>query len=138
MNKWTYFFLGMVAGIVIGGIITIVLLLGVGYVMKTAEERSYTPIEQPWEEAAYKSYKVIQVLEDHSALVEAKELDVDDDMDLYLGPTFLLINDGEKYYYDDEVVKVPKGKKAMQVGRYRYTTKGGSDKTVSVIKIVSR
>ncbi|UKK52577.1 hypothetical protein [Prevotella sp. E2-28] len=138
MNKWTYFFLGMIPGIVIGGVATFVLLLGVGYIMQASEELSYTPIEQPWEEANYKSFKVMQVLEDHSALVEAKDLSFDDKYDIYLGPTFLLVNDGEKYYYDDEVIKVPEGKQAMQVGRYHYTTKGGSDKTVSVIKIVDK
>ena len=138
MNKWKYFFLGMIPGIVIGGVATFVLLLGVGYIMQASEELSYTPIEQPWEEANYKSFKVFQVLKDHSALVEAKKLSADDNSDLYLGPTFLLVNDGEKYYYDDEIINVPEGKKVVQIGRYHYTTKRGSDKTVSVIKILNR
>ena len=138
MNKWTYFFLGMIPGIVIGGVATFVLLIGVGYIMQASEEQNYTPIEQPLEEANYKSFKVFQVLEDHSALVDAKELSVDDDLDLYFGPKFLLVNDGEKYYYDEEIINVPNDKKVVQVGRYHYNTKGGSDKTVAVIKIVDR
>lgn len=137
MNKWLYFVLGMIPGMVIGGVATIFFLVGVGYVAQTVEEQSYTPIEQPWEEANYKSFKVLQVLKDHSALVNAQKLG-DEKYDSFRGPTFLLVNDGEKYYYDDEIINVPNDKKVVQVGRYHYNAKGGFDKTVSVIKILNR
>ena len=53
----------------------------------------------------------------------------------YSGITCLLINKAGKYYYDEEIVKVPKGKVARQVGIYQYPNKEGMIKTVPIIEI---
>ena len=42
-------------------------------------------------------------------------------------------NSIQNLFYDDQVIEVPKGKKAMQIGTFRYETKLG-EKVVPVIK----
>ena len=49
---------------------------------------------------------------------------------------YLLVNDEGKYYYDNELVKVPKGYQARQMGVYRYPTKSKDIRTVPVIQII--
>ncbi|MBQ3990668.1 MAG: hypothetical protein II630_07470 [Bacteroidales bacterium] len=51
---------------------------------------------------------------------------------------YLLTNKDGKYYYDDEVVRVPEGKVARQVGIYRYQTESKFEKTVPIIQIMSK
>ena len=48
------------------------------------------------------------------------------------------INDEGKYYYDHEIVKVPSGKVARQVGIFKYTSGGGLDRTVPVVKFMDK
>jgi hypothetical protein len=48
----------------------------------------------------------------------------------------LLVNDEGKYYFDDDIVEIPKGKVARQIGIYRYMTKDNMKKTVRMIKIM--
>ena len=43
-----------------------------------------------------------------------------------------------KYYYDHEIVKVPSGKVARQVGIFKYTSGGGLDRTVPVVKFMDK
>ena len=50
-----------------------------------------------------------------------------------LGRFVYIVTDGQNLFYDDQVIEVPKGKKAMQIGTFRYETKLG-EKVVPVIK----
>ena len=52
---------------------------------------------------------------------------------LFTGPVVYIVTDGQNLFYDDQVIEVPKGKKAMQIGTFRYETKLG-EKVVPVIK----
>lgn len=71
--------------------------------------------------------KIFQVLEPNIALAETGE---------YSNRIMLLlVNDDGKSFYDDQMVKVPKGKCAKQIGTYKYTTKVGFDKTVPAVVI---
>lgn len=47
----------------------------------------------------------------------------------------LLVNDEGKTYYDNQKISIPKGQCARQIGSYKYTTKGGTAKTVPVVNI---
>ena len=47
----------------------------------------------------------------------------------------LLVNYNGKSYYDDEIIKVPRGKCARQIGTYQYQTKLEFQKTVPVVII---
>jgi hypothetical protein len=46
------------------------------------------------------------------------------------------MNNEGKYYYDDQMVKVPEGKVLRQVGVYQYPTRQDIVKTVPVIMIM--
>lgn len=87
--------------------------------------------EEPGDIIEGKSFKVFQVLANDAALVKGKS-----EYDLYLGTVYLIVNDDKKYYYDEEIVKVPKGKVVRQIGIYRYPTRDERIKTVPVIMIM--
>lgn len=53
----------------------------------------------------------------------------------FSGTLVLLVNENNKYYYDDEIVSVPKDKCARQIGTYQYETKNKTLKTVPVVNI---
>ena len=40
----------------------------------------------------------------------------------FTGPVVYIVTDGQNLFYDDQVIEVPKGKKAMQIGTFRYET----------------
>ena len=85
-----------------------------------------------------KSFQVFEVYTPHAALVRGKT-----DSGGYYGIVYLLVRD--KYYYfvnqnsefyDEQIVKVPKGKVVRMFGTYSYTTRDGRRKTVPRIMIV--
>ena len=47
-----------------------------------------------------------------------------------------LCDTNRKGDYDDEIIDVPQGMRAMHVGVFQYQTNQGTDKTVPVIKIM--
>lgn len=96
------------------------------------ENENVTMFDEPGEVVRCISYKVFQVLENNQALVRGNL-----HYEWYDGPVYLITNDDGKYYYDDEVIKVPKGKKMRQIGIFRYNT-SALDKTVPIIKIMDK
>ena len=54
------------------------------------------------------------------------------------GLLVLLTNDNGEYYYDDQVIEVPKGMCMRQVGIYKYQTRMEIDKTVPIVKLMSK
>lgn len=51
------------------------------------------------------------------------------------GILVLLINYEDKYYYDDQKIKIPSGKCARQIGTYQYTNQGKTIRTVPAVMI---
>ena len=96
---------------------------------------------EPGEIIKEKSFQVFQVYTPHAALVSGKS-----EGGGYYGITYLLVRD--KYYYllnnhdsefyDEQIVKVPKGKVVRMFGTYSYTTRDGRYKTVPRIMIVDK
>jgi len=78
-----------------------------------------------------KSFKVFQVLLDGQALVYGK-----DEYGYYNGIVYLLIDRSDSDMYDDQVIKVPKGKVVKRNGTYQYRTRNGVYKTVPQIMIL--
>lgn len=78
-----------------------------------------------------KSFKVFQVLDIGQALVYGK-----DEFGYYNGIVYLLIDKADSDMYDDQIIKVPKGKVVKRHGTYQYTTRNGRDKTVPKIMIL--
>lgn len=129
--KKTGIFLG---GFATGVVVTFVILLIIGLAQNLAAFQGVTNFEEQGDIVYEKSFEVMQVIADNAALVHGKE---NPSSTLYLGTLYLLRNNEGKYYYDDEIVKVPSGKVVRQTGIYKYESKSGY-KTVPIIEIVDK
>jgi hypothetical protein len=87
--------------------------------------------EEPGDIIEGNSFKVFQVIAKDAALVRGKT-----EYDSYLGTIYLIVNNEGKYYYDDEIVKIPTGKVLRQIGIYQYPTRRDIVKTVPIIMIM--
>lgn len=83
--------------------------------------------ESPSEKVNIKSFKVFQVLRKDMALVEENNKSLNN-------ITYLLTNDDNKYYYDDEIINIPKNQIVRQIGIFQYESRLGQ-KTVPIITI---
>ena len=130
MNKWVYFGLGVIAGIVLTFVFAYI------YNASMAKGNDgLTWFEEPGEVVDVKSYRVFQVIGDDAALVEGQTYE---NLEIYTGAVYLLINEEGKYYYDEEIIRVPDGKVVRQVGIYKYPTKSDFIKTVPIIAIMDK
>lgn len=119
-----------------GGIVAgIILTIGFSFILYSlgsAKNNGTTWFEKPRDVVNEKVFKVFQVLDDNAALVYGKdELDI-----TFTGAVYLLTNENDKYYYDDEIIAVPANKVVRQVGIYKYNTKSDFGKTVPIIQIM--
>ncbi len=131
MKNWICFLLGFISGIVFTFIATIVIASG-----SSASNNGMTFFEQPGECLDAKAFEVMQVLDSNYAL--AHEIKWNYVLERYV-PTDLLVlvtNDNGEYYYDDQIIKIPKGKCMRQVGIYKYQTRMEIEKTVPIVKIM--
>ena len=79
---------------------------------------------------------MVQVL-DKGALALCRSRDGNPELGIrpsYLGATVFIVDDGRNMFYDNQIIKVPEGKKAYQIGTYQYMTKTETVKTVPVIE----
>ncbi|MGM9837266.1 MAG: hypothetical protein ACI30A_02105 [Paludibacteraceae bacterium] len=127
MKKWLIFGGGVLTGVVLTFLVAFLFALG------STEKKGVTWFDEPGELVEQGSFEVFQVLESNFALVRGKDSYYSTS---YFGAVYLLTNDDNKYYYDDEIVKVPSGMVVRQVGMYQYQTKNESWKTVPIIKIM--
>lgn len=126
MKKWLIF----IGGVVTGMVLTFVFAL-IFYLNYSGLDDRTTWFEKPGDVIDIEAFEVFQVLSEDAALVHAQSY-------RYSGTVYLLTNDEGKYYYDDEVVKVPEGKVARQIGLYQYQTKSEFSKTVPIIQIMNK
>lgn len=83
--------------------------------------------ESPSEKVNIKSFKVFQVIRKNMALVKENNKSLNN-------ITYLLTNDDNKYYYDDEIINIPKNQIVRQIGIFQYESRLGQ-KTVPIITI---
>ena len=126
------------AGVLTGVVLTIVFAFVFSAVQQTKELSGAKLFEKPGEVIEVNSFQVFQVIGDNSALVNGGEVGQYSGMELFIGPIFVITNDEGKYYYDEEIIRVPKNKVVRQVGIYKYRTNSGMDKTVPIIKILEK
>ena len=100
------------------------------YYQSNANESDITIAEQQTVFTTATKFEVFQVLGD-GALANCEEKEYS--TSFFTGPVVYIVTDGQNLFYDDQVIEVPKGKKAMQIGTFRYETKLG-EKVVPVIK----
>lgn len=103
-----------------------------------AKDDGITLFETPGETFKVSAFKVIQVVDDNHAL--AIEMRWEPAFEDYMQEDLvvLLTNDSGEYYYDDQMIKTPKGKAMKQVGVYKYETRGGLAKTVPIVKVMDK
>ncbi len=111
MRKGLIFFLGIVTGCVL----TIAVLFVIGITNSNANESDITIAEQQTVFTTATKFEVFQVLwgwclancEEKGYLTS-----------FFTGPVVYIVTDGQNLFYDDQVIEVPKGKKAMQVEHF--------------------
>ena len=133
MKKWVVFLLGFISGIVF--IIFVAAALA-GVSEEDTRDNGMTLFEQPGECLSTNRFEVMQVISDNYAL--AYEQKYESYINQYMNTDLLVLitNDNGEYYYDDQVIKVPKGKCARQIGVYKYQTTLENWKTVPIVKIM--
>ena len=143
MKKWLIFGGGVLTGIVLTLLLSIALYYKQNKVTaasekapieSVAEEDSpITMFDEPGDVIETKSFKVLQSVCKGAALSYTEE-----NGSYYMGLLCLLVDEKGKYYYDDEIVKVPAGKVVRQVGVFEYENGAGMAKTVPVVKIMDK
>lgn len=132
MSTRTKSILLFVGGMVTGIVITIAFLVCLGW-YKTHDESNNDDVvmfEKPQQEIKAKTFRVMQVLPDGSALAT-----VDDGIDSpNFGMVVALPGGNGMSYYDDQRIEVPSGKRVMQVGTYKYMTRQNVEKTVPIVQ----
>ena len=123
---------GVLTGIILT--VTFAIFAVTGIPDGTQPDDSLTLFDQPRQEIKAKAFRIMQVLLDGNALaiVEVRSRDVP------YGTVVLFPADDKAAYFDDQIINVPPGKRAMQVGTYRYMTKMDANKTVPVIRIMDK
>ena len=105
-----------------------------------ANNNGVTLFDQPGECLNAKAFEVMQVVDNNHAL--AHEVEWDDVLERYMqtgsGLLVLVTNDNGEYYYDDQIIEVPQGMCMRQVGIYRYQTRMDMEKTVPIVKLMSK
>lgn len=118
-------FLCFIAGFIVG--VSCILLLGVG---ASVANDGRTFFDEPGDcIVSSGSLEVFQASTGVGALVRIKDASYDD-------ITMLLHADDGVVFYDDQVIKIPKGKCARQIGIYKYTNRMGMELTVPIVQIM--
>jgi hypothetical protein len=143
MKKWMIYLLGVLTGFVLTVLVAFVIYSNrpesnqdkfVGSTETDIEQPDGVKMfKEPGDVINERSFEVFQVVAENGALVTGKG----DGNYMYTGPVYLLINDDGKYYYDEEIIKLPKGKVVRQVGIYQYETKQAILKTVPIIEFLN-
>jgi hypothetical protein len=142
MNKWIFFVAGIVVGVILTGFFNLLKLSSESTEgngsnnteMESKKDNGITFFEEPGDVVKGGSFKVFQVISKDAALVRCEP----NYSNVYTGIVCLIVNRERKYYYDDEIVKVPKGKVVRQVGIYQYPTQNDMMKTVPIIMIMDK
>ncbi|MDE6569543.1 MAG: hypothetical protein K2K43_02850 [Alistipes sp.] len=133
MKKWLVFLLGFIAGILFTFIAAFIINSGTNM-----GNNGITFFEHPGECLSISNFEVMQVVGNDCAL--AHEVEWDSFLQRYKTKDLLVLimNDNGEYYYDEQIIKVPKGKCMRQVGIYKYQAKSGIEKTVPIVMLMNK
>lgn len=116
-----------VLGVIVGFVLTVVISVCIANF--NSNVTGLNIFEQPGDcLIEHSDLKVFQVIAPNAALTEMQ--------DTSSSPVFLLVNDNENTYYDDQVIKLTQGKCFRQIGTYRYMTGMKISKTVPVVQMM--
>ena len=133
MKKGLVFFLGVLTGAILT--FGALFLLYAGY--SSNEENNITMFSTPGEAMSLKSFEIMQVLPNGSALAESSEKPKAQ-YTIYSDPIVMFLAEDGISYYDDQIIEVPAKKVVRQVGTFRYTSGAGLDKTVPIVKFFDK
>ena len=91
----------------------------------------------PSETLNLKSFEIMQVLPDGSALAQSSEK-AKSQYTFYSDPIVMFLPVDGSSYYDDQIIEVPAKKVVRQVGTFKYTSKAGINKTVPIVKFFDK
>lgn len=118
-------FLCFIAGFIVG--IGCIMLLGV---VASSTDDGKTFFVEPGDcIVSSGSLEVFQASAGAGALVKRKNASYDDLI-------MLLHTDDNVAFYDEQVIKIPAGKCARQIGVYEYTNRADMVRTVPIVKIM--
>ncbi len=118
-----------IAGIITG--VILVILFAVVFTRNNSANNGITLFEQEGDCVSDNSFEVFQVLDTGDALAN----EIEKGFSVATGVTVLFLNDGKTSYYDDQVIKIPSGKCAKQIGVFKYKSNAGLERTVPVVEI---
>ena len=121
-----------IAGIVSGAILTFVVAF---FIYSVNNDNGFTIFEEPGEYIQGNRFKVLQEVHPGAALAHAEEISYGR-ISTFTGVLVLFVNDDGKRYYDEEIIRIPKGKHVRQIGIYKYKSKAEIDKTVPIVQIM--
>ena len=119
-----------IGGLVSGNVLTILALVIVSYYSNSNSDYSF--FEKAGERIDYNAFEVFQVLDNGDALAKGREYG---DYSIATGITVLIIGKEDHSYYDDQIIEIPEGKYARQIGTFKYITNSNMVKTVPIIDI---
>ncbi|MDR0510796.1 MAG: hypothetical protein LBH06_06865 [Rikenellaceae bacterium] len=119
-----------IAGVITGVILTILLSL----LLVKSSDNGITMFDEPGDYIEANRFEVFQVIEPGAALAKTEEKSYG--ISSFTGPVVLFVNDNGKFYYDDEIIKIPSGKRARQTGIYKFYSATMGYKTVPIVKVM--
>lgn len=125
-----------VAGIVTGIICTCLFAFYVGSRDKELD-KGIELFDKPRQEIKAKEFNIMQVLPNGNALAQHNKLFFDDST-ICDGTVVLFLSSKEGSFYDDQKIKLQKGKLFRQIGIYRYQTTQGIEKTVPIVGVFDK
>lgn len=128
MKKGLVFILGLITGV----ILTMITLFVISKEYSKETGPAFNMSEQQIPFITATKFKIFQVA-DNGALANCEENI--STISSFTGPVVFIPSDGDNQFYDDQIIEVPKNKKVMQVGTFRYLTRLG-EKVVPVIKFM--
>lgn len=150
MKKGLVFFLGMI----VGALVAVAVMSYIGSFgdtdatkgtkgVKRYSDPGISMFDAPGDKMDYRSFQVMQVLSNGTALMHAIKKSKPGEFDFIAAAIVLMFPDEGVSYYDDQIVLVPSDKCVRQVGTYRYDTKNFLDqqtyvKTVPIVKIMAK
>lgn len=77
------------------------------------------------------SFEIFQVLDNGNALAT----EIYPDHSIATGIDVVFLGNKKASYYDSQIIEIPQGKCAKQIGVFKYKTRIGMDRTVPIVSI---
>lgn len=118
-----------IAGAIMGAILVVLFSLFV----TAADDHGVVMFDEPGDYIQGNRFEVLQEVYPGAALAHAEDRKYG--ISSFTGVLVLFVNDDGKRYYDEEIIKIPAGKRVRQIGIYKYESKAEILKTVPVVRI---